>query len=273
MKSFILFVFLVFGMSTLANAQSKKDLLAEIDKLRAELSTTKSELNVSRTNERVSKSKVETMEIQVKTLEETNNSILSKMGGFTQLSQQKSKNLEQSLETIKKKDAQLNTVNEELTKADSTKLATVAIFKNGLGDSLDREAKLGIIDGAVYLTMDNVFLFGEGSNLVIQENAKNVLSKIAAVLNARLDLDILIEGNSNELTFSNGLVDNWDLSSLRAAAIARALQTENTIDPKRIQVVGKSQYSLGDSIETSTRIMISPKFDEFFLTIKESMKN
>lgn len=272
MKSFILSVFLVFGMSSIVNAQSKKDLLAEIDKLRSELNTTKSQLSESRTNERVSKSKVETMEIQVKTLEETNNSILSKMGGFTQLSQQKSKNLEQSLETIKKKDAQLNTVNEELTKADSTKLATVAIFKNGLGDSLDREVKLGIIDGAVYLTMENSFLFGQGSSVLIQESAKSVLSKIAAVLNAKTDLDILVEGNSNELTFTNGLVDNWDLSSVQAAAVARTLQVENSVDPKRIQVVGKSQYAL-DKVETYTRIMISPKFNEFFLTVKESMKN
>ncbi len=272
MKSFILSVFLVFGMSSIINAQSKKDLLAEIDKLRSELNSTKDDLNVSRTNERISKTKVETMEIQVKTLEETNNSILSKMGGFTQLSQQKSKNLEQSLETIKNKDAQLNTVNTELTKADSTKLATVAIFKNGLGDSLDREAKLGIIDGAVYLIMENAFLFGQGSSVTIQENAKNVLSKIANVLNAKTDLDILIEGNSNELTFTNGLVDNWDLSCVQASAVARALQTEYAVDPKRIQVVGKSQYA-SDKIETYTRIMISPKFDEFFLTIKESMKN
>jgi len=132
--------------------------------------------------------------------------------------------------------------------------------------------KLGIVEGAVYLTMVNSYLFGEGSNSTIQPNAKNALNKIANVLNARKDMTIVIEGNSNELSFTNGLLDNWDLSSLQAAAVARSLQTEYNVDPKRIQLLGKSQYG-SDSIETFTRIMISPKFDDFFLKVKESMKN
>ena len=272
MKSNILFVFLAFTMSTYINAQSKKDLLAEVEKLRTELSTKSSEITELRTKESVSKSKVEALEVHMKELEDTNNSILSKMGSFTQLSQQKSKNLEQSLESIKKKDAQLDLINDELTKSDSVKLATLAVFKNGLGDSLDKEVKLGIIDGAVYLTMANSYLFGEGSNSTIQTNAKSPLSRIANVLNARTDLNIVVEGNSNELSFTNGLLDNWDLSSLQAAAVARVLQTEYSVDPKRIQLLGKSQYG-SDSIETFTRIMISPKFDAFFLMVKESMKN
>lgn len=272
MKSIVLFIILVFGMNSYVSAQSKKDLLAEIDNLRAKLSDTQTDLIESHRNESTSKAQMESMEVQMKNLEETNASILSKMGGFTQLSQQKSKNLEQSLETIKKKDEQLNIISKELTKADSTKLATFAVFKNGLGDSLDKEAKLSIAGGAVYLTLNNEFLFGTGSSSTISEGAKGVLSKIGNVLNAKSDLIIQIEGNSNELSFANGLLDNWDLSSLQAAAVARALQIEFTVDPKRIQVVGKSQYST-DSVETVTRILISPKHDKFFLMVKDSMKN
>ena len=272
MKSAILFIVLVFGINSYASAQSKKELLAEIEKLRTELSTTKTELNSSKTNATINKAKAESLELQMKNLEETNTSILSKMGSFTQLSQQKSKNLEQSLETIKKKDMQLNTINAELTKADSTQLATFAVFKNGLGDSLDTEAKLSIEGGTVFLTMNNQLLFGAGGSSAISPGAKNVLSKIGNALNAKTNLTIEIEGNSNELTFTNGVLDNWDLSSLQAAAIARALQTEYAADPKRIQVVGKSQYAT-DSVETFTKIKISPEHDKFYLLVKESMKN
>jgi len=45
MKSFILFVFLAFTANTYVSAQSKKDLLAEVDKLRAEISTKSSEIS------------------------------------------------------------------------------------------------------------------------------------------------------------------------------------------------------------------------------------
>lgn len=272
MKSAILFIVLVFGVNSYVFAQSKKDLLTEIDKLRTELSTTKTALNESKTKETINRAKVESMEVQMKNLEETNTSILSKMGGFTQLSQQKSKNLEQSLETIKKKDIQLNTINEELTKADSTKLAIFAVFKNGLGDSLDKEVKMSVSGGAIYLTMDNEFLFGTGSSSAINESAKGALSKIGNVLNAKSDLTIQVIGNSNELSFTNGLLDNWDLSSLQASAVARALQTEYSVEPKRIEVVGKGQYST-EAVDTFTRIMISPKHEEFFVMVKESMKN
>ena len=186
--------------------------------------------------------------------------------------EQKSKNLEESLKTIKIKDGQLKTINDALTSGDSTKLAVLTIFKNGLGSSLDQEVKLAITGGAVFLTMTNGFLFGDDKSTTISEGAKGALGKIANVLNAKPDIDIIIEGNSNAISLPSNAKDNWDLSSLQASAVARILQTEFTLEPKRIQVLGLSEYG-SQSIDTSTRIMISPKFDEFYGLVKESMKN
>jgi len=272
MKSIFLFIVLVFGMNSLV-AQSKKDLLTEIDRLRSEVSSAKTELSESQRKIRISETKVESMKEQVESVKATNESLLTNMGNFTQLSQQKSKNLEQSLETIKKKDEQLSIVNKALAKVDSVKLATYELFKMGLKEPVDKaQAKLNFKDGVIHITATNEFLFGLGSGITVKENAKNLLSKIGLVLNKTPDLNIHIEGNSNELTFANGQVDNWDLSSLQASAIARSLQTEFSVEPKRIQVVGKSQYA-SESIETSTTIVIAPIYSEFFNTVKDIMKN
>ncbi len=263
---------LTLSISSFIAAQSKKDLIAELSQLKQEFKTVQEALNESKKNERINSTRVQSMETQVADLKETNASLLKNMGGFTKLSEQKSKNLEESLKTIKIKDSQLKVINEALTQGDSTKLATLTLFKNGLGSSLGQEVQLAIKDGAVYLTMSNGLLFGDDKSTEVTEGAKSVLGKIANALNTKPDLHIVIEGNSNAITFPKNAKDNWDLSSLQSAAIARTLQTEFTVEPKRIKVLGLSEYG-SQSVETSTRIMISPKFDEFYNLVKESMKN
>lgn len=273
MKTTIAFIAFVLGISFYTQAQSKKELLAEVERLKGEVSETKAALAESKKNERVATTKIETMESQMASLKEANNSILSKMGSFTELSQKKADNLEKSLQAIKKKDEQLSTINELLTKADSTKLATFSLLKNALSSVGDKEAKLRFDKNAVVVDISNDFLFKSTKTAEIQDNAKTlVLSKIAAVLKSRQNLNFQVEGNSNEASFDNNLKDNWDLSSLQSAAIVRAFQTDFEIEPKRMLVVGKSQYST-DVVETISTIKILPKYDVFYEKIKESMKD
>ena len=273
MRTVLKFITLTLLASLSSFAQTKKDLIAEVSLLRNEITLTKNKLAESKKNETVCKTKLETTEAQMVTLRESNNSILSKMGSFTELSQKKANNLEKSLESIKNKDEQLNTINELLSKADSTKLATYSLFKNALGGVGEKEVKLSLSNGAVVIKIPNGFLFQTLNSANITETSKSiVLSKIANVLSAKQDLTFQVEGNSNELSFSNGAKDNWDLSSLQASAVIRAFQTEYTIDPKRMVVIGKSQYST-TGVETETTITILPKYDTFFEKVKESMKD
>ncbi len=270
MRRIILFATVLFISTTSLQAQKKKDLLDEIDKLRKELKTTKGQLNDSRKKEKATLTQVETMETQVKDLKETNASLLSNMGSFTELSKKKAQNLEKSLESLQEKDKQIKSINDAIGKGDSIKLATLTVFKQALGN----DAKIGVQNGAVILTVPNVVLFGDNDkNVTLQDKAKGILGKIATALNAKPDLKILVEGNSNALNFKDkSLSDNWDLSSKQASAVVRALQKDFKVDPKRMSVLGKSEYG-SDSIETVTRIIIDPKFDEFYGLVKENMKN
>jgi len=269
MKKIILFASIAFISTLSVNAQKKKDLLDEINKLRKELKTTKAELGDSRKKEKATLTQVSTMEAQVKDLKETNASLLNNMSNFTQLSNQKAENLKKSQDIIKQKDKQLITINKTLTKTDSINLTIFSKFKNALGGE-----GVKIANGIIYIELPNDMVFGENDkSFTISENVKATLKKIANTLKANKDLKITVEGNSNALKLDGKtLIDNWDLSARQAAAVVRALQKDYKISPKRMEAIGKSEYAT-KGIETVTRIIIDPKFDNFFTTIKNTMKN
>ncbi len=270
MKKFILgSCVLLMSIGTI-HAQKKKDLIDEVNKLRQELKNTKAELNDSRKKEKATLTQVASIEAQVKDLKETNASLLNNMSSFTELSNQKAKNLETSLKSLQEKDKQIKTINDAISKNDSIKLATLTVFKNALGG----EANIGVQNGAVLIVFANTLLFGDNDkSFKVQDKAKGTLEKLAAALKAKPDLKIIVEGNSNALNFKDKTIsDNWDLSAKQAASIVRMLQNEFEIDPKRIEVLAKSEYG-SQSIETSTRIIVDPKFDEFYGLVKEQMKN
>ncbi|MHA7060155.1 OmpA/MotB family protein [Aquimarina sp. M1] len=269
MRRIFLFAFVLLLTNSVVHAQKKKDLLAEIDKLRQELKTTQGELTEASKNERVAQSKVKTMEAQVSDLKETNASLLANMNSFTELSNKKATNLQTSQEIIKEKDRQLNLINDAITANDSINLTVFSKFKNAIGGD-----NIKISNGTIFIVLPNTTLFGEDDkNYIVDEKAKPTLEKIAATLNANPTLNILVEGNSNALKLDGKkLIDNWDLSSRQAASVVRVLQTDYKVDPKRMEALGKSEYATG-GIETVTRIIIDPKFDKFYGLVKDNMKN
>ncbi|MEW7278430.1 OmpA family protein [Aquimarina sp. 2201CG1-2-11] len=270
MKKFILGSCVLLMSIGAIHAQKKKDLIDEVNKLRQELKTTKEELNDSRKKEKATQTQVATIEAQVKDLKETNASLLNNMSSFTELSNQKAKNLETSLKSLQEKDKQIKTINDAISKNDSVKLATLTVFKNALGG----EGNIGVKNGAVLIVLPNTTIFGDNDkSYTVQDKAKGILGKIATALKAKPNLKITVEGNSNALNFKDkSIADNWDLSAKQAASIVRILQKDFEVDPKRVEVLAKSEYG-SDSIETSTRIIIDPKFDEFYGLVKEQMKN
>ncbi len=271
MKKIIVFATVLLISTSSIYSQKKKDLLDEIDQLRKELKATKAELNDSRKKEKATLTQVETMEMQVKDLKETNASLLSNMGNFTELSKKKAQNLESSLKSLQEKDRQLKAINDAISESDATKLETLKVLKNALGDQANT---IALKNGSVLITLANTLLFGESDkSYAIDEKAKGVLGKIANALNSKPDLKIIVEGNSNALNIKDkSIADNWDLSAKQAAAVVRTLQNDFKIDPKRMEVLGKSEYG-SQSIETATRIIIDAKFDQFYGLVKENMKN
>ena len=69
-----------------------------------------------------------------------------------------------------------------------------------------------------------------------------MLGGIAHLLEAQPDLSFMIEGHTDNKSFKGDNNDNWTLSVIRAAAVAKILQSKYKVDPKRMIAAGRSEY-------------------------------
>jgi len=108
---------------------------------------------------------------------------------------------------------------------------------------------------------------------VINTKANDVLGKIAKIILSRPDLEVMVEGYTDNKPIKTAcLDDNWDLSVKRATAVVRALQKNHNVDPNRLIAAGRGEFNAlvkndteeGRSTNRRTRIIILPKLDQFY---------
>ena len=128
-------------------------------------------------------------------------------------------------------------------------------------------------NGKVYVSLDEQLLFPSGSTDV-DPRGKSALKKLAGVLEQNRDINIMIEGHTDDVPIIPGskFKDNWDLSVSRATAIIRILLDGSSIDPKRLTAAGRGEYFPVDTRKTPdarqknrrTEIILEPNLDEVF---------
>ncbi len=128
-------------------------------------------------------------------------------------------------------------------------------------------------DGRVYVSMDEKLMFQTGSTRVDPQGVK-ALQQLANVLGNHPDINIMIEGHTDDVPFRKGssIKDNWDLSVLRATSIVRILTDGGQVVATRITVAGRGEFFPVDAAKTPearrknrrTEIILSPDFNEVF---------
>ncbi len=132
-------------------------------------------------------------------------------------------------------------------------------------------------NGKVYISLDEKLLFRSGS-YEIDANGRNALRKLAGVLERNPDIQITIEGHTDNVPYNPGagqLKDNWDLSVKRATTVVRVLLEGTRIDPKRLTASGRSEFLPVDDRNTSdarqknrrTEIILTPDLTELYKLI------
>ena len=267
MKTF--FISFLIALPILTQAQSKKELLAEIDLLRMEVKQAKSKIGDAEQKARLANQKTDFAKAEMEEIKKENDRLLGMVNNFTSVSLKKTANVETSLNTIKEKDAQLKVVNDALEKADADRLAALTAFKDHLGGA----GKISVQNNSVIISIANNDLYtSTDTDITLNEKGKAIISKIAGVLVNNPQYEIKIEGNSNATEFKTpNATNNWDLSARQAAAIAEAMQTEYQVNPKNLTVVAKAENNT-ELIDTNTRIIIDSNFGDFFNLIKDRMK-
>src|SRR4030042_4525824 len=99
-------------------------------------------------------------------------------------------------------------------------------------------------NGKVYVSLDEKLLFRTAS-WEIDANGKSALKKRPGVLEKNPDIQITIEGHTENVPYNPGsgqLSDNWDLSVKRATTVVRTLLEGTRIDPARLTAAGRSEY-------------------------------
>ncbi|RYD72591.1 MAG: flagellar motor protein MotB [Sphingobacteriales bacterium] len=174
------------------------------------------------------------------------------------LLQEREKRLQELQDIIAKQDQAVNELRNKVTKA-------LVGFK---GDELTVEMK----NGKVYVSLAEKLLFKSGS-AAVDPKGKEALGKLAAVLEKNPDIDIMIEGHTDNVPLIPGKFDdNWDLSVSRATSIVRILTEDNKVEPKRVIAAGRGEFvpvvandtAEGKSRNRRTEIILSPKLDELF---------
>jgi chemotaxis protein MotB len=217
---------------------------------------------------------------QVGELSGTNANLLNSIGQMATLSKQEAVNLERSLEQIREQDLRIRSLHDALSKKDSVTLALVVSLKSSLGNLNDTDVVVNVEKSVVFISLSDKMLFNSGSTQ-LSPRAKEVLAKVATVLNDKPEMEVLVEGHTDNVPIARDCFkDNWDLSVSRAVTITRVLQKDYGVAPSRITAGGRSEYvplvandtAENRSINRRIRIVIMPKLDQFYGMIEDGLK-
>jgi len=166
----------------------------------------------------------------------------------------------------------------ELEQIINDKDQAVAQLKQKVMDALRGFENKGLTveerNGKVYVSLEAKLLFASGS-IVVDSQGKSALVKLAKVLEASEDVNILVEGHTDTDKYrgsSGGIKDNWDLSVLRATSVVKILKDNSTISPDRITAAGRGEFVPIDPDDTADakkknrriEVILTPKLDELF---------
>jgi chemotaxis protein MotB len=138
-------------------------------------------------------------------------------------------------------------VEAQLTAANA-KAATVAKAAKAVSDTAEqlkaRDVEISQLTGKLSVRVLDRVLFHSGSAKILPAGEK-VLAKLALAL-AKGGENVHVEGHTDNVPIHKNLksryATNWELSTARAASVARYLQYKGKIDPKRIEAVGVGEY-------------------------------
>jgi chemotaxis protein MotB len=271
-KILLLSLSTMFLLSSCVSKKQFTDLEAKYKESQDLLNSATVKLNTCLEDRASATARAKTLEEQVADLRKSNDNLQV-------LSSKGASNIEKTLESIKEKDMKITRLQDALTKKDSITLAVVTSLKREVGIN-DPDIEINVEKGVVFISIADKLLFQSGSYNVTTR-AKEVLAKVAKVVNSKPDFECMVEGHTDNVPYASGvLLDNWDLSVKRSTSIIRVLQTLG-VNPAQLIAAGRADYvplvenntAENRSKNRRTRIVVLPKIDQFYDMVEKEMKN
>ena len=185
-------------------------------------------------------------------------------------------NISKLVDQINESNLYIRHLVEVKSKSDSLNMVLTNNLTRSLSKDEMKEVDVQVLKGVVYISLADNMLYKSGS-YEINDRAAETLSKIAKIIMDYKDYDVLIEGNTDNVTVNTmassmkNIRNNWDLSALRASSVVKYLQDHYGVDPKRLTAGGRGEYNpiatndteIGKQRNRRTQIIITPKLDQF----------
>ena len=184
--------------------------------------------------------------------------------------------LDQEMGELRKMEQAIQELQDMINAQNEKVQALLNNIQNALMGFSSDELSVQEKDGKVYVAMSDKLLFQSGS-ATVDNRGKEALSKLAEVLKVQTDIDVMIEGHTDNKPINTvQFKDNWDLSVIRATSVVRILTKDYGINPLQIQPSGRGEFmpiatnetTEGRSRNRRTEIIISPQLDKLFDLLK-----
>ena len=271
-------VFLLFSIALLlfscASTKQLEAVKAAHEETKQELLATKTNLTKCLVEKEKFLEKSALLQSTVDDLRKDKSQTLKQVGDLTVLTQGANDNIKETLAQLSKKDKYINKIRAAASKKDSLNLVVAFHLKKELQAGIDDEdIEVNVEKTVVFISISDKLLFKSGS-YSINEKASKVLEKVATVVNGQPEMDVMIEGHTDNtpVNSNSSLKDNWDLSVKRSTAIVRELQNKYNVAPSRLIAAGRSSYiplvenntPTNKAKNRRTKIIILPRLNQFF---------
>ena len=216
---------------------------------------------------------IQDLKEQIIDLKKQRENQMTQVGDLTVLSKTANDNIGNTIKQLEQKDNYIKLIQAAKSKTDSLNLALAINLKSVLAKGVeDDDIEVKVDKTVVYVNLSDKMLYTSGS-ATITPRADEVLSKIAQIIKSRPDLDLMVEGYTDNTPIKTSCIeDNWDLSVKRATSVVRALQVKYGVNPDKLIAAGRGEYntladnasSEGKSINRRTRIILLPKLGQFY---------
>ena len=197
---------------------------------------------------------------------------------YSNLSEQEKLNmlLKEKMEKLAEREATINKLQAEVDAQNARLQSLLISVKDALLGFSSDELTVTEKNGKIYVAMSDKLLFESGSAQV-NKQGKEALGKLAEVLKKQHDIDVFIEGHTDNKPIKTvQFKDNWDLSVVRATSVVRILTKDYGVNPLQILPCGRGEFMPVDNNESvegrahnrRTEIIMAPKLDKLMDILK-----
>ena len=197
---------------------------------------------------------------------------------YSNLSEQEKLNmlLKEKMEKLAEREATINKLQAEVDAQNARLQSLLNSVKDALLGFSSDELTVSEKNGKIYVAMSDKLLFESGSAQV-NKQGKEALGKLAEVLKKQHDIDVFIEGHTDNKPIKTvQFKDNWDLSVVRATSVVRILTKDYGVNPLQILPCGRGEFMPVDNNESvegrahnrRTEIIMAPKLDKLMDILK-----